>query len=297
MSKKIDETGHIYGELTVLKEVKGSSPTKWLCRCSCGKEIEVLGKNLRNGNTKSCGCLRKKNPARRKNLIGQRFGKLTVIGNPITGPRGTIWECKCDCGNVGFFVSSDLVHGNTKSCGCLKRESHTTMNDLTGQRFGRLIAIKTEKVSKDGQRIWLCQCDCGNQIEVLAGNLRKGNTYSCGCINSKGNIFIKTFLTTKKIPYKAEYSFQDCLTEKGNKMKFDFCIFNENGSINCLIEYDGDIHYTYNNNSWNTYDSFLLRKQRDEIKNDYCKKHNLKLIRISYLDNLKEKLEEIINEL
>lgn len=53
--------------------------------------------------------------------------------------------------------------------------------DLTGQKFGKLVAVKCLHPSKYGP-IWECVCDCGNKTEVLAGNLRNNNTKSCGCI-------------------------------------------------------------------------------------------------------------------
>ena len=53
--------------------------------------------------------------------------------------------------------------------------------DLAGGRFGRLAAIR--KVERKGQATyWLCQCTCGNTTVVKAGNLRSGNTKSCGCM-------------------------------------------------------------------------------------------------------------------
>lgn len=52
--------------------------------------------------------------------------------------------------------------------------------DLTGQRFGRLVA--TEYLGKGK---WLCKCDCGNTVEVFRGNLKTGNTTSCGCFNKE----------------------------------------------------------------------------------------------------------------
>jgi hypothetical protein len=54
--------------------------------------------------------------------------------------------------------------------------------DITGEKFGKLTAIKPVGNNKTGQRIWLCQCECGNEKEVLMGSLRSGNTSSCGCI-------------------------------------------------------------------------------------------------------------------
>lgn len=55
--------------------------------------------------------------------------------------------------------------------------------DLTGQRFGRLIAIKNTKTkNKWNTYIWECKCDCGKTILLDSHKLRSGNTKSCGCL-------------------------------------------------------------------------------------------------------------------
>lgn len=54
--------------------------------------------------------------------------------------------------------------------------------DLTGKRFGRLIVIKENGRTKSGSKLWLCQCDCGKSVIASQGNLKRGNTMSCGCI-------------------------------------------------------------------------------------------------------------------
>ena len=58
--------------------------------------------------------------------------------------------------------------------------------DLTGQRFGRLTAIERVRsysttAQKNHFAVWHCRCDCGKEINVRSGNLRSGNTTSCGC--------------------------------------------------------------------------------------------------------------------
>lgn len=55
--------------------------------------------------------------------------------------------------------------------------------DLTGKRFGRFTVIEKVGVSKNCQALWLCLCDCGNKVTVRSGNLKSGNTKSCGCLN------------------------------------------------------------------------------------------------------------------
>lgn len=54
------------------------------------------------------------------------------------------------------------------------------MNDLAGQRFGRLVVIR-EAERKNRAVMWQCQCDCGNKTVVQSPSLRHGLTKSCGC--------------------------------------------------------------------------------------------------------------------
>ena len=81
--------------------------------------------------------------AKIKNLTGQRFGKLVVIGiddNPNKGKSShSKWICQCDCGNIVSVLSNSLSMGKTKSCGCYKKdkcsEIHKKGNkyDLSGE--------------------------------------------------------------------------------------------------------------------------------------------------------------------
>ena len=62
MRKFIDLTGQKFGRLTIIKRNYPNDKfgkINWLCKCECGKEKVVVGNNLKNGNSKSCGCLRK----------------------------------------------------------------------------------------------------------------------------------------------------------------------------------------------------------------------------------------------
>lgn len=56
--------------------------------------------------------------------------------------------------------------------------------DLTGMRFNRLMALKPIKRKKNNGKpvvLWLCRCDCGNEVTVVTTNLRRGDIKSCGC--------------------------------------------------------------------------------------------------------------------
>lgn len=55
------------------------------------------------------------------------------------------------------------------------------INDLTGQKFGRLEVLEYSRANNGA--VWKCKCDCGNIVEVKATSLRSGHSKSCGCYN------------------------------------------------------------------------------------------------------------------
>jgi hypothetical protein len=68
----------------------------------------------------------------------------------------------------------------------------TKMRDLTGQRFGKLIAIEVAGKNNNGDKfMWKCKCDCGNEEFIALGtNLTQGRTTSCGC-SRRGNTNVR----------------------------------------------------------------------------------------------------------
>lgn len=127
--------GQRFGRLVVLKDsgkrTRGDhGGVIWTCKCDCGTILDVASSSLVAGDTRSCGCLLKENAIKNgkasvKNLVGQKFGMLTVIRdstlryNTKTGSE-VIWTCKCECGTIKNFRASCLKKGDVKSCGCLK---------------------------------------------------------------------------------------------------------------------------------------------------------------------------------
>lgn len=128
MGKFQDLTGKRFGRLTVIKrsERKGKN-TYWICRCDCGAITEATTTKLKKGHTKSCGCYKTEKFAeyidsKKHDLLGKKFGKLTVIKDAGTKNGRTQYLCKCDCGNEIVVYAVNLEIGKTKSCGCLKVE-------------------------------------------------------------------------------------------------------------------------------------------------------------------------------
>jgi hypothetical protein len=57
--------------------------------------------------------------------------------------------------------------------------------DMTGQRFERLTVVRVHHRDERRRTFWLCRCDCGVETVVERGNLRTGNTSSCGCFRKE----------------------------------------------------------------------------------------------------------------
>ncbi len=115
-------------------------------------------------------------------LTGQTFGRLTALGPAGKVGGCTAWLCRCECGNEVTVRTGSLRSGNTRSCGCLLddriRESRP---DLTGRTFGHLTVLGPAG-NVNGRTAWRCRCGCGSETVALTGNLRSGNTRSCGCL-------------------------------------------------------------------------------------------------------------------
>ena len=222
------------------------------------------------------------------NLIGQKFGRLTVIGKcDYKINKGAVWLCQCECGNTKEVTGKSLKSGTCKSCGCLKKETdHAPKGniiDLIGQKFNHLTVIDRAGSDHRGEALWKCECDCSShtQIIVLSSNLRTGHTQSCGCERrSHGEIAVEKLLIENNIPYQQEYvAFKFA---NNSNAKFDFFINNK-----YFIEYDGETHYKFNLHGWHNEEQLKAQQERDMIKNQWCKDNNIPLIRIPYT-HLKE---------
>lgn len=84
------------------------------------------------------------------------------------------------------------------------------MKNLTGQRFGRLIALEPTKERQYGSIVWKCQCECGNIKNISSRSLINGNTRSCGCLNREK--------ATERIKIYNKENFKDLTGQKRGKL-------------------------------------------------------------------------------
>lgn len=121
------------GKWEVLKK-DVSKPRNYICRCECGTVKSVFGGSLKQGSSKSCGCLKKKLAKERfkenaSNHIGEKHGLLTIEGIELKG-QDYYYICKCDCGNKATILGKRLFSGETTSCGCINFKANALMAQI-----------------------------------------------------------------------------------------------------------------------------------------------------------------------
>ena len=235
----------------------------WLCECSCGNTIRLDTRALQRRTIRDCGCETRVHPGQ-KDLTGRRFGKLICL-EPTKergASGGTIWKCKCDCGNTCFAVSTQLTQGYKKSCGCL---SHPPLKDFVGKRF-HMLTVLSYAGKRDGMHRWLCQCDCGNKTVVGQTLLQSGKTKSCGCIQ-KNIILDNLKLCDGTSVTILEATKRKVL--KTNKSGYTGVYQNASGKWIAQITFKGKVHHLGSYDKIT--DAVIARKQGEEMHNNFVK--------------------------
>jgi len=191
------KSGDRFGKLTVIRRTR---PNYVECQCACGSVIEAIIGKLTSGWKKSCGCLSKEtgsrqaialNEKRRQSMIGKKFGKLTVLAianwQLRNGTRRYRYQVRCECGLEKTVDGDNLRSGETKSCGCLRRQKGRPGHNRL--KFGeaasnRIYGAYTRAAKKRGfnfditkeQFLLICQKPCAycgsppsNKVEYRHG--------------------------------------------------------------------------------------------------------------------------------
>ena len=285
--------------------------TYWWCQCLKHPDNPLELKNggtLRKGRIKNCSCCRGASISKSlkidmTNWIMEEHGYINnplkiikEVSQPEKTGHQTYWLCQClkHPKQENFILGRDNIAKN--NCyGCPTCNKERKIIDMTnwnmsehGWPFSNIKVIKPatkeeqEHYKSKGQ-YWWCQCldHPNNPLELILGSsLRSGDTQHCSCckIKSRGEEKIQNLLKQNNISYQREKSFQNLKYNNSNQpVRFDFYVDNK-----YIIEYDGLQHYYASGFGWNTNNTLILTKERDQIRNEYCKTNNIPLIRIPY---------------
>ena len=183
--------------LTVLEYLPERSDSKdyFRCSCFCGNEKVILGRSLRRGLTRSCGCLaaelqvkvstakgiEQRNETVAK-TIGRKFYRWTVLAydEKRLDNKYDYYFCRCDCGQRKTVDGYSLRNGLSRSCGCGRRSG--TKELTLNKQFGQWAVVSYDRVRSKGDiDFYTCRCVCGTERSVQGRNLRHGYSRSCGC--------------------------------------------------------------------------------------------------------------------
>lgn len=119
----------------------------------------------------------------KKLIAGQTFENLIVLSDDFVDENRTKIMVRCKCGKEFGINKSNLMRGNTKSCGIGACNS-LRINEV-GNKYGYLLVLEetspiTGYVNSDSLH-WKCKCDCGIISIVRGTELRSDRIKSCGC--------------------------------------------------------------------------------------------------------------------
>ena len=117
-------------------------------------------------------------------VSGERYDMLTALEVIGIFKDQNVWLCQCQCGNTIKVLECNLKRHIIHDCGCQKSKGRKR-DDITGQRFGRLVARKYEFEDQRRQSCWLFECDCGTTKVLPASSVRWNNVQSCGCLRAE----------------------------------------------------------------------------------------------------------------
>ena len=122
-------------------------------------------------------------PRRPQIGAGCRVGRLVVAASTSQRKNGyTVWVCRCDCGGEILLDTRCLQRGTVTDCGCVSKVK-PGRRDVSGMRFGRLVAVEPTGESIGGSAVWRCRCDCGGEVCAPLHQLTAGYRKSCGCLS------------------------------------------------------------------------------------------------------------------
>ena len=177
----------VIGDCVTVKNSRGRTERKWLCRCECGTEKYILERSLLYTDIQSCGCLTRINSAKANayDLHGKTFGELEVLNVATEHPKdkrgGVWWRCRCSCGSEIDVLASLLVTSRKTHCGCKTEPQYHTV-DITDRQFHRLTAkYPLDERDQKGGVVWHCVCECGNEVDIPYNTMMYSDIRSCGC--------------------------------------------------------------------------------------------------------------------
>lgn len=281
-------------EVLEIKQIQKNNKKRILLtiKCSCGEIFTKLWDEAKSGSygTKCHACSVKGRGRNHRENIQETIKTFEergykIIGNVNEMLRNAPIEVETCEGYRGFISYNRIRQGrNFEIFGLRQNKKNFIHNaniwsNINGIGTRVLDFCDDKKFTKQGIK---CKCQCGNEFITSIASFQNGKDKCdiCAASNSKYERMVRYILEENDIEYISEYRINSC--KDILPLPFDFYI----KSCSKLIEIDGQGHYYpcyFNNMSEeNAKKSFDSTVKHDKIKNDYCKKYNIPLLRVPY---------------
>lgn len=267
----------------VLGEYKNNKTHIKTRHISCGYVYDVTPNMfLRGTRCPSCSGLIKKTTKEFKEKVKELWGNEYSVNDEYINSRTKIKITHTICGRT-FKTSSNNFISKNSGCpycaGNIQKDTNQFKSELHGI-VGDEYTVLSEHRNVHS-KILVKHNICEHEYFVEPNKILNFNRRCPNCNNSLGELKIRDYLIEHEIPYEKEFIFDDCRNVR--PLPFDFAIFDDNDRLVCLIEYDGIQHFKQSF-PVNERSSLKYIQHHDGIKNDYCDKNDIKLIRIPYTE-------------
>ncbi len=214
---------------------------------------------------------------------------IEVIGQYIGANIKIRHRCKV-CEHKWDAKPNTILSG--RGCPECAKHQRAKSNTKTHEQFVVEVAIKNPNIEVIGEYInantnIMHRCTvCGHEWMIRPSHALHG--LGCpSCQETSGEQRVKQWLIINDVEYEYQKRFSDCKNQR--MLPFDFYLPN----YNCCIEYDGAQHFR-EVDLWGGQEYLSQRQFNDQIKNDYCKKNNIYLIRIRYDEDIYQVLNNAL---
>lgn len=251
-------------------------------RCKCGNIFKCTTDKFLNDNKIKCNQCSIKHRGYSHRIEFNNVVESFINANltPLFDKYDSCYDkllCKDEFGYYGLLSYAKLKNGskfdivskyNPYSINNIKQ--HILINNLRCKIISSIYKSANAKLE--------FMCECGNVYKTPWRSFMTNHNDRCPTCSKKQSKYariLEDYLIHLNYSYDKEYKYNDC--KDINMLSFDFIVFGDNKNI--LIEVDGETHFIP---AWNGIQGLQKQQKRDRIKDEYCKNHNIKLIRISY---------------
>jgi len=267
------------------KKIYINKRTKSHANLLSGKKCNVCSKNKKLTNKEFANKI--------KQLVGNEYIFLENYIN-IKTPIKVKHNCK-DCNYNEYYVTPNNFLKNKRCNVCAIKKRVLKRTKTHEQYLSQVFDLVEDEYLiigeyiNDRTKIKIKHNKCQYIYDVQAGMFLQGNRCP-KCNFSKGENKVLQFLIKNNIEFETQKKFKNCKNQR--QLLFDFYLPKKN----ILIEYDGKFHFIpggYSKDKNKMQEKLKKQQKNDNIKNHYCFKHNIKLVRIHYknFDNIEEILK------